>query len=186
MGGCIIKPLPCTKPMPARLDHAEEKSIAIVRDFIQRVWNYTWTPEENNELRKHRGSKGSAYVPPKVEAALHELLSPGVTRHRRDAKDGPIYCTGADDYSSCVSAVQAIAPDLRIEILDIVADGDRVVTNLSVEGTDRSVDGRTDVEGAFGVFPPTGNAFRVEAAMMFRLAAGRIEEDWLLYKGRRS
>jgi predicted ester cyclase len=85
-----------------------------------------------------------------------------------------------------VSAVQAIAPDLRIEILDIVADGDRVVTNLSVEGTDRSVDGRTDVEGAFGVFPPTGNAFRVEAAMMFRLAAGRIEEDWLLYKGRRS
>src|SRR5215207_4520005 len=150
MGGCIIKPDPCTTPMPSLLDPAEEKSIAVVQDFIERVWNYTWAPEENEELRKHRGSKGSAYVPPTVEAAIHELLSPEVTRHRRDANGSPIYCTGADDYRSCVSAVHAIAPDLHITILDIIADGDRVVTNLSVEGTDRSVDGRTDVEGAFG------------------------------------
>lgn len=182
MGGCLVATNPCGIPLPDPSAPMEERNIRTVRDFIDRVWNYRWTREENERGGEAKMGEDTAYVPPTVEKALGELRDPKTVRHRRDADGRPI--RSADDYTWCVNTVHHLVPDLKITVLDVVADDDRVVASIRLEGTDRPLDGRTDGEGAFGSRPPTGEPFSVEAAMMYRLSGGRIVEDWLLYSGR--
>jgi steroid delta-isomerase-like uncharacterized protein len=56
-------------------------------------------------------------------------------------------------------------PDLRLETLDAVADGDRTVVRWSARATHR---------GAFLHIPPTGRPVVVEGTTWFTLAGGRV------------
>ena len=134
-------------------------------------------------LHPRRLPHSFSYVPAAIAAALAELRSAETVRHRRDRTRRPIRSSGEHDYSTCVNSVHAIAQELKVTILDMVAKGDHVVAHMVLECVDRSVDGREDRRGAFNAARSTGMAFRHHATALYRVHEGKIAEDWLLYAG---
>jgi predicted ester cyclase len=60
-------------------------------------------------------------------------------------------------------------PDLHHTIEDMIAEGDRVVTRLTAEGSNT---------GQFYGMPATGKPVRVSEIAIFRIADGKIVEQW--------
>jgi steroid delta-isomerase-like uncharacterized protein len=60
-------------------------------------------------------------------------------------------------------------PDLRVTIEELVAEGDKVGVRRSYAGTHR---------GELLGVPPTGKQVRVGGISIFRLAGGKIAEQW--------
>ncbi len=72
----------------------------------------------------------------------------------------------------------AAFPDLRFTIHDIVAEGDRVVCQATMQGTHLG-DPATPIPILGGLLrgvPPTGKAVAVPNIHIFRVAAGKIAE----------
>ncbi len=63
----------------------------------------------------------------------------------------------------------AAIPDLHATIDDLVAEGDKVVVRYTVEGTQ---------QGELPGVPPTGKRFRISGISIYRLAEGKIAEQW--------
>jgi steroid delta-isomerase-like uncharacterized protein len=63
----------------------------------------------------------------------------------------------------------AAIPDLHTTIDDLVAEGDKLVVRYTVEGTQ---------QGELLGIPATGKHFRVSAICIYRLAEGKIVENW--------
>ena len=68
-------------------------------------------------------------------------------------------------------------PDRTVELVDIVADGDRVAIRTHVRGTNRG--------GAAWLGAPTGNDKKVdfESWAMYRLKGGKVTESWGINDG---
>jgi len=65
---------------------------------------------------------------------------------------------------------RAAFPDLRMDVEDVVANGDKVVARVTYTGTNR---------GAFMGMPATGRSARVQLIDMFRFADdGLVHEHW--------
>ena len=62
-------------------------------------------------------------------------------------------------------------PDLRVSIEQILSEGDRVVTQLLMEGTHR---------GAWLVIPANGKKIQIRMFTVHRVVQGKIVEDWVL------
>jgi predicted ester cyclase len=182
MAGCSALPNPCHTPTPDPPTPDENDNSNVVRQFIERVWNYRWTPADDQAFLAARNSGDRCYVPRSIARALDELRSATTIRHRRDQAGRPVQSSGPDDYATCVNAVHEVAQDLKLTILDLVADEDRVVAHIAVEGIDRRLDGRADLPGAFGALPPTGRDFRTHTATFYWVRDGRIAEDWLVFE----
>lgn len=60
-------------------------------------------------------------------------------------------------------------PDLHINIEDIIAEGDKVMTRVSWRGTQK---------GEFIGIPPTGKRVMVIGMYEYRIAGGKIAEWW--------
>jgi steroid delta-isomerase-like uncharacterized protein len=65
--------------------------------------------------------------------------------------------------------LRAAFPDLRVEINDLIAEGDKVVARNTVTGTHR---------GEFMGIPPTGRRVAYDEIFVVRFADGRIAETW--------
>ena len=69
-------------------------------------------------------------------------------------------------------------PDWRMEILEMVADGDIVVARCKVTGTHRGI-GKMAVNGGMLVgVPPTGKRFEVTHIHWYKMRDGKIIEHW--------
>jgi steroid delta-isomerase-like uncharacterized protein len=64
----------------------------------------------------------------------------------------------------------AAFPDLQHSIEDQIAEGDRVVTRLTIRGTH---------QGELMGVPPTGKQITVTAISIDRIANGQIAEEWV-------
>jgi steroid delta-isomerase-like uncharacterized protein len=62
-------------------------------------------------------------------------------------------------------------PDLRVEVEDMLADGDRVVARYTWRGTQR---------GEFFGIAATGRSVEVAGTSIYRLEDGKIAEEWWL------
>jgi steroid delta-isomerase-like uncharacterized protein len=60
-------------------------------------------------------------------------------------------------------------PDLHFEIVDLLAEGDKVLTRWVLTGTHK---------GAFLGAPPTGNSIRVEGMSLDRIEDGMVAEGF--------
>lgn len=70
-------------------------------------------------------------------------------------------------------------PDVRLELLNLVAEGDWVVARCDFVGTHLGVGRHPFVhEGLLAGVPPTGRSVRVQHIHMFRLWDGHIVEHW--------
>lgn len=63
----------------------------------------------------------------------------------------------------------ASVPDLHATIDDLVAEGDKLAVRYTVEGTQ---------QGALPGVPATGKRFRINGISIYRLAEGKIAEQW--------
>lgn len=63
----------------------------------------------------------------------------------------------------------AAFPDLQIQIEDMVAEADRVVTRLTLTGTHR---------GTFRGLEPTGRQVSFGAIRIYQLADGKVVDTW--------
>ncbi|MDX3102441.1 ester cyclase [Nonomuraea angiospora] len=65
--------------------------------------------------------------------------------------------------------LRSALPDLRFDIEDLIAEGDRVASRWTLRGTH---------EGDFFGFPPTGRRLEVRACVFFRMENGKVAEIW--------
>ena len=75
----------------------------------------------------------------------------------------------AATYRQAVAASQRAFGDLRVTVLDQIAEGDKVVTRWRAEGTN---------DGDFAGRPATGRRVALGAIHVHRVAAGRLAEHW--------
>ena len=82
--------------------------------------------------------------------------------------------SGLDGFTAMAAALRAAFPDLRVDIEDLVADGDRVAVRLHWRGT---------FTAQFWGKPPTGQAIEVESFEIVRFANGLAVEHWGMSRG---
>jgi steroid delta-isomerase-like uncharacterized protein len=96
-------------------------------------------------------------------AMIDELVSPDYRMHM------PLPTPDREGLRQFVSMIHDAFPDWHETIEDVIAEGDRVVLRGIIRGTQ---------QGAYMGLPPTGKAIRMTTMYIFRLAEGKIVEDW--------
>ena len=77
---------------------------------------------------------------------------------------------GHDGIRARVLAHRKAFPDWRETVVDIIVEGDKVATRFVSQGTNL---------GTFLGNPPTGNFVEISEAAIYRVADGRIAEQWV-------
>lgn len=120
---------------------AAEELKAIARRYIEEVWN-----------------KGNL-------ALIDELFTPDHINHSPNAGQ----MAGPEGLKQLIASFRHAAPDLHFTIDDMLAEGDRVVTRWTAQGTH---------QGELMGVPPTGKRITVTAIVIDRIVDGRFVEHW--------
>jgi steroid delta-isomerase-like uncharacterized protein len=83
----------------------------------------------------------------------------------------PAEVRGREGIAQLVPMYRAAFPDIHFTAADVVAEADRVVVRWDVRGTH---------QGELMGIAPTGREVRLTAIEIFRLANGKIAEQWVL------
>lgn len=132
--------LPAGKGSGRRNPMSPEENKAVVRRLIEEVWNGD-DPDAADEL------------------VAQDVVNHAAAEHRH----------GIEGTKHIGRWVRASFPDARMEIVDMIAEGDKVAVYVTSSGTH---------EGEFRGIPPTGKHFSVEHVHWFRLADGKVAEHW--------
>ena len=97
-------------------------------------------------------------------AALDDLLAPDFASWLPDGAK-----LGRAEYRRAVLASHQAFPDLVVEVLDQLAEGDKVATRWRASGTHR---------GPFAGIPATGRPVTITAMHLHRVADGKLTEHW--------
>jgi predicted ester cyclase len=98
--------------------------------------------------------------------AVDEIVSPDVVSHNPIILDAP---SGADSVRGGIEMLHKAFADLKVEVRDIVAEGDRVATFLQMSGTN---------VGDYRRGAATHEHVSFRAFMLWRVADGRVVESW--------
>jgi len=129
----------------------------------------TSTRESVLERNKHLVRKMNVEVWNKGNLEImDELYSPDFVWHFLPTGSETI---GLDSLREHVRDHREAFPDWTEEIKHIVAEGDFVVIHFVSRGTN---------EGSFLGNPPTGKQIQINEMSIFRIADGKIAEQWLL------
>jgi steroid delta-isomerase-like uncharacterized protein len=79
---------------------------------------------------------------------------------------------GPEGFKQNVAAVRAAFPEFHVQIVDQVAEGERVVTRYVTTGTQ---------EGELTGIPPTGKRVDVDGMGIDYFSGGKIAESWEYY-----
>lgn len=102
-------------------------------------------------------------------AAAPELLAADYVEHNPAVPDGRL--EGRDAAVEFWGALFDAFPDLEIDELDLLADGDTVVVRQRGRGTH---------EGPFLDVEPTGASFDIDGVSTWRIEDGAIAESWVI------
>jgi steroid delta-isomerase-like uncharacterized protein len=98
-------------------------------------------------------------------AAIDDLVSPTYIGHDPAAPDAQ----GTMGLKQRVTRLRTAFPDLHVTVEDMVAEGDKVATRFTLQGTDK---------GEFRGIAPTGKQVRWTATSIIRLENGKFAEGW--------
>lgn len=98
-----------------------------------------------------------------------EHIEPGFRRHDPGL---PFQVVGPEGVERLADFLLPAIPDMRIDLDDVVAEGDKVVVRLTLRGTHRG-----DLAG----IAPTGRAIEVGVMDLFHLRDGKMSEHWALF-----
>ncbi len=99
-------------------------------------------------------------------AVADQIVDRAYVRH--DLGD-PFPARGPEDVKRIVIMLRAMLPDLRLEVEDVIAEGNKVAIRYTATAT--------DTEGFMGR-PPTGKTTRTPAIQIFRFDGDKIVESW--------
>ena len=97
---------------------------------------------------------------------LDELLAPDYLNHTPATPELP---TGPEGVKGVVSMFRSAMPDLRVVIEDMIAEGDKVATRYTLEGTH---------EGELFGVPSTGKRLSIKSMSVERVSEGKIRGHW--------
>jgi steroid delta-isomerase-like uncharacterized protein len=132
---------------PQRVGATERRQLMSAEEnkkVVQRFWK-AWEEEDFVDL-------------------IDELLAPDYVNHSPGMPDQP---TGPEGVKAVVGMFRSGMPDLRVTIDDMIAEGDKVATRYTIEGTH---------EGELYGVPPTGRRLSIESMIVERVSGGQIEE----------
>ncbi len=119
-------------------------------------------PEENRALVQRAWESVSN---PDI---LDEFYAPDVIWHEPDQD-----VHGLEEARQFVTMYKSAFPDLNATVEDVIAEGDKVVTRVTLRGTHQG-----EIE-EFG--PPTGRQIEIKGITISRIEGGKIVEDWDYY-----
>ena len=82
--------------------------------------------------------------------------------------------SGLAGFANMTAVLHLAFPDLKVEIEDLLAEGDRVAVRLKWRGT---------FLGPFWGRPPTGQPFEAHSFEIVRFAEGKAVEHWGISQG---
>jgi steroid delta-isomerase-like uncharacterized protein len=80
---------------------------------------------------------------------------------------------GLEQAKQFIAMYKTAFPDLNATVEDVIAEGEKVVTRVTIRGTHQG-----EVE-EFG--PPTGRQIEIKGITISRIEGGKIVEDWDSY-----
>jgi steroid delta-isomerase-like uncharacterized protein len=101
-------------------------------------------------------------------ASIPEIFHPDFAGHWPPSSRKPER-RGLDEVRAGLLSTRTAFPDWHEHVVDMVAEGDRVVTRYVSTGTHR---------GDFWGLPPTGVRVTVHEMSIYRIAAGKVIEQW--------
>lgn len=126
---------------------------------------------EDSALAKNKENLKQAYAEVftagKLEA-LEKYVASDVIEHQvpPGAVDPQI---GAEAVKQFLTMFRTAFPDMKVEVLDMVAEGDKVVARCKLTGTHK---------GDFAGMAATGKSISVEMIDIVRMKDGKIAEHW--------
>ncbi len=120
--------------------------------------------EENKALARRSWELVSQRNPD----ALEEVYTADTVLHEPDQD-----LQGVEEAKQYLSMYLAAFPDQTVTVEDVIAEGDKVVTRVTIRGTHQ---GETEEFG-----PPTGRQVELKGITISRIEGGKIVEDWDSY-----
>ncbi len=99
---------------------------------------------------------------------IDEVYAPDVVWHEPDQD-----IQGSEEAKQFIAMYKTAFPDMKATVEDVIAEGDKVVTRVTIRGTHQG-----EIE-EFG--PPTGRQIEVKGITIQRIEEGKIVEDWDSY-----
>lgn len=97
---------------------------------------------------------------------VDELVSPEVVTHDPIILDAP---TGSDSIRGGIEMIRNAFPDFHVEVVDLIAEGDRVASFLRMSGTNT---------GDYRRGGATGKSGTMRAFFIWRVEDARLAESW--------
>ena len=99
---------------------------------------------------------------------LDEVYAPDVVWHEPDRE-----IRGLEQAKQFVTTYKTAFPDMTVTVEDVIAEGDNVVTRVTLRGTHQ---GETEEFG-----PPTERQMELKGITIHRIEDGKIVEEWERY-----
>ncbi len=99
-------------------------------------------------------------------AVIDDFLDPHIIEHSLP----PGLPGGIEGSRQFIGMYLTAFPDLHLTAEDMIAEGDKVVSRLTMRGTHR---------GEFMGIPPTGKQVTITGIQIPRIAGGKITENWI-------
>ncbi len=100
--------------------------------------------------------------------ALVEVYAPDVVWHNPDQE-----VQGIEEAKQFIGMFKSAFPDMNAAVEDVIAEGDKVVTRITMRGTHQ---GETEEFG-----PATGRQVEESGITIQRIEGGKIVEEWNSY-----
>ena len=101
--------------------------------------------------------------------AVDDILAPDYVRH----DPNPLLAeAGPNEYKQAFSRLRRAFPDAHWTLEDLLADGDKVIGRWTFRGVH---------DGPFFNIPPSGKQVTYPIIGIYRVANGRIAEDWHIF-----
>jgi steroid delta-isomerase-like uncharacterized protein len=121
-------------------------------------------PEENKALARRSWEIVTEGSLDTLEDALAEVYAGDVVMHEPDED-----IVGIEGLKQFVSMIRAGFPDLRVTLEDAIAEGEKVVSRWTAQGTH---------QGELMGIAPTGNRVTITGITIHRIEDGKIVEEW--------
>jgi len=117
------------------------------------------TPEENKDIvRRYQAAYNTNHLDALDEVVAADIATPMML---------PGFPHGLEGIKQLHRMTVDAWPDVRVDIEDLIAEGDRVAARITVSATPQ--------KAAFGL-TPTGKSFKISGMYLVRIADGKIVE----------
>ncbi len=101
---------------------------------------------------------------------VEEVIAPNMVDHEEVPG---IDNNGPEGFKRTVGFFRSAFPDLKMEVIDLIAEGDKTVAHFHIKGTNN---------GPFMGMPATGKPVDITGADIFKFEGGKVVDHWGFYQ----